>query len=174
MKPEKSKWWFVGEMVMMILLGTAIFLIPRFHDAANEEVVPVSSSTGNLISPDMAPDIPLAFIDHAVVEISSWETDRIAPLLADDISNGVSELELDSVATTMGHALGDLEAYSFPQPVNFSTQAASTNAVSATAYKVDASYESGAADIVLHIVEENGEKALWKLNLTVDESEQDI
>lgn len=174
MQAEKSKWWFVGEMVMMILLGTAIFLIPRFHDAANEELVRISTSAENLDSTAMAADTPLAFIDHAVIEISSWETDRIAPLLADDIGNDVSELELDSVATTMGHALGDLEAYSHPRPIESAPQAANANGVNAEAYLIDASYESGAADIVLHIVEENGEKALWKLDLTVDESERDI
>lgn len=173
MKPEKSKWWFVGEMMMMILLGTAIFLIPRFHEASSKEPDPVASAAEGLIGPARAADIPLDYIDHVMIEISSWETDRIAPLLADDTSGNVSGFELDSVATSMEYALGDLEAYSYPQPVDSNPQAASVNGVNAQTYLVDATYESGAADIELHIVEEDGEKALWMLNLTVAESEQE-
>lgn len=174
MKPERSKWWFVGEMVLMILLGAAIFLIPRFHDASNERMEPVALGTEAVVSPARSADIPLEYIDHAVIEISSWDTDRIAPLLADATDTEVSGFELDSVASTLGNSLGDLETYSYPQQVDFNTDAERTADVNANAYLIDANYESGTADIVLHIVEEDGEKALWKLNLTVDGGEQDL
>lgn len=170
----KPNWTLIGEMLLMVAFGALIFLVPKFNDAGQNGPVELSNSDQRSEAPATSADLgsaPLAYIDHALTEISSWEVDRIEPLLAQPTQNEVSRAELGAVATTLKYSLGELKSYSHPVAIDSFHDTVAHQARDVDAYLIDAVYESGSADVVLHIVEEHGRKSLWKLDLSLDDDE---
>ena len=175
MKTFKPKWRVVTELLLMAVLVVAIIALPRISESNRTS----SPSTGpNLVksvesgffsNPSDVQDSDLEFIDHALKEISSWEVDRIEPLLAAPTKKDISDRQLESIAATLEVSLGELEHYAPPRYVDSAIAASSNPDMDVDVFLIDAVYENANANITFHIVEENGKDVLQLLDMDVED-----
>ena len=175
MRPFKPKWKTITELVLMAALAVAIIALPRISESNRagtatkfaRSKAALDSATALEASESRQSD--LEFIDHAIHEISSWEVNRIEPLLAAATKEGISDGQLQAIASTLEVSLGKLEYYAPPRYYDDTDN--TTGALSETdvnVFFVDVVYENANANITFHIVEEDGRDALQLLDMDVE------
>lgn len=199
---NKHRYHLLWLMLPAVLVVAYFVIFQPGHDASlsvttADQFSDTTTATGRIEQPapeliDLANDVsPQAldsaseqevardreFINYAFPLLSTWKSQELKPLLAEETIAASSDEELNEVMSVLEDRLGELKSFETPQPVVLEDalpEQDSTQQGELQHYQFVAYYEAGEAEIDLIIHKQQDDSSLYSFNIHVPTEEENV